>query len=332
MSETLEMKKIAAGIVATALCLLSSTASRAEDAGSFPSKPVRIVVTTSAGASSDMLTRTVARELSEIWGQQVVVENIPGASGNIGLKNVADADADGYTLVANGSGLTINANLYSDLGFDPATAFAGISQAVSNPQILVVRPDLGVKNFAEYVALAKEKNGELLFGLPGPGGIAHLANALISQRTDTKVTYVPYKGGAPAAADLLGGHTDAIIITLAAVTEHVRAGRLIPIAVTTAERSKALPDVPTLQEVGLDNFDLGSWQGFLAPAGTPQPIVEKIGADIVKALNDPEVHTFLEDQGYRITAATPAETDALVKREIVTFGEIIRSANITVED
>lgn len=326
------MKKNNLGLFAAALLSLGSLspalAQTASEIDSFPTKPVKIVVTTSAGASSDMLTRTVGRKLSDIWGQQVVVENVPGASGNIGLKQVADAVPDGYTLVASGSGLTINANHFTDLGFDPATAFAGLSQAVSNPQILVVKPDLGVKDFKEYIDLVKQKDGGLLFGLPGPGGIAHIANELIGQRTGTKVTYIPYKGGAPAAADLLGGHTDAIIITLAAVTEHVRAGRLIPIAVTTAERSKALPDVPTLQESGLEGFDLGSWQGFLAPAATPRPLVDKIGKDIVTALADPTVKAFLGDQGYNITALNPEDTDKLIETEIKRFGEIIRSANI----
>lgn len=327
-------KKYLVGLAAMLLSFAHAAPSMAQaaDAAGFPNKTVKIVVTTSAGASSDMLTRTVGRKLSEIWGQQVIVENVPGASGNIGLKQVADARPDGYTLVASGSGLTINANHFTDLGFDPATAFAGLSQAVSNPQILVVKPNLGVKNFKEYIELAKKKDGNLLFGLPGPGGIAHIANELINQHTGTKVTYIPYKGGAPAAADLLGGHTDAIIITLAAVTEHVRAGRLVAIAVTTAERSKALPDVPTLAEVGLKDFDLGSWQGFMAPAATPRPVIDKIGKDISTALADPTVKAFLEDQGYNITATGPAKTDELVKSEIKRFGEIIRSAKIVLAD
>ncbi|HTE15984.1 MAG TPA: tripartite tricarboxylate transporter substrate binding protein, partial [Burkholderiales bacterium] len=253
-----------------AVFIFGGTAQAAQigrDVSKFPERPVRIIVATSAGASSDMLTRTVARKLSELWGRPVVVENVPGASGNIGMKRVADATPDGHTLLASGSGLPISAN-QSGLGFDAATAFAGITQAVVNPAILVVRNDLGPKRFSDYIAYVKKKNGGLLFGLTGLGGLHHIANELIAQQTGTQYTYIPYKGGAPATIELLGGHVDAILITLAAVTEHVRAGRLTAIAVTTKERSKALPDVPPLAEVGLPGFNLGSWQGFLAPAKT----------------------------------------------------------------
>ena len=316
-------------------CVLAAGICRAgADVGSeiarFPDRPVRIIVTTSAGASSDTLTRTVARKLTEYWGKPVIVENIPGANGHIGLRRAAEATPDGHTLVASGSALPIVANV-SGLGFEASTAFTAITQAVVNPAILVVRNDLGPKNFADYIALAKKKNGELVFGLTGLGSLHHLANELIAQRTGTRYNYIPYKGGAPATVDLLGGHVDAILITLAAVTEHVRAGRLTAIAVTTRERSKALPEVPPLAEVGLPGFNLGSWQGFLAPAKTPRPIVEKIYRDVAAALKSPEIYEFLEGQGYNVRATPPAETDKLIQGEIGRFRQVIKAANIVMQ-
>lgn len=320
-------------LLAAALCVVASGGALAEsvtDVARFPERPVRIIVTTSAGASSDTLTRSVARKLGEYWGKPVIVENVAGANGNIGLKRAAEATPDGHTLVASGSSLTIVAN-YSGLGFDAANAFTAITQAVVNPAILVVRNDLGPKNFAEYIALAKKKNGDLIFGLTGLGSLHHIANELIAQRTGTRYNYIPYKGGAPATVDLLGGHVDAILITLAAVTEHVRAGRLTAIAVTTKERSRALPEVPSLAEAGLPGFNLGSWQGFLAPAKTPRPIVEKLYQDIAAALKSPEVYAFLDGQGYNVRATSPAETDKLIQSEVGRFHQVIKTANIVLQ-
>ena len=300
------------------------------DATGFPERPVRIIVITAAGASSDMLTRAIARKLSELWGKPVIVENVSGANGNIGLKRVADAAPDGHTLVASGSDLSIKAN-ESGLSYDPATAFAPITQAVVNPVILVVRNDLGPKTFAEYIAFVKSKDGELQFGLTGLGGLHHIANELIAQKTGTRYNYIPYKGGAPATTDLLGGHIDAILITLAAVTDHVRAGRLTAIAVTTKQRSKALPEVPTLVEAGLAGFNMGSWQGFLAPAKTPRPVIEKIYRDIAATLKAADVHDYLEGKGFIISGTSPAETGRLIQSEIGQFQRVIKTANIALQ-
>jgi len=320
---------LASAAIAFALGTAAVHAAPDTPASSFPERSVRIIVTTSPGASSDMLTRSVARKLGEIWGKPVVVENIAGASGNIGLRRAASATPDGHTLVASGSGLAINTNHGTKDGFDPAASFAAVTQAVVNPVILVARNDLGVKTFPEYIAYTKKRNGELLFGLTALGGLHHIINELIAQRTGTAYNYIPYKGGAPATADLLGGQIEAILITLAAVTEHVRAGRLTAIGVTTRERSKALPQVPPLAEVGLPGFDIASWQGFLAPLKTPRPIVAKLYQDMATALNSPEVSRFLSDQGYNVKALTPAETDRLIRTEVAQFRKVIQTASLT---
>lgn len=313
------------------LALGAAAPAGAEDAASFPSKPVHIIVTASAGASSDTLARTTARKLEEIWGQSVVVENVPGAAGNIGLEQVAEAEPDGYTIAVGGDKVPLNAIFYPDQGYDPLKDLVGVTKAVANAQIIVARPDLGVKNLQEYLALAKEKDGGLTVGTASNGGIGHLAHELLAQATDTKYTFIPYKGGAPAVTDLLGGHVDAIIITLAAVTEHVRAGRLTAIAVTSPERVAALPDVPTIAETAVAGFNVVSWQGFHVSAKTPRAIVEKLNKDFVAALNAPDVKAFLEDQGYGVVATSAEEIDKTVAEDYDRYKKVIETAGISVD-
>lgn len=318
--------------VAAAVVGLAPSAFAQSDAAKYPSKTPTIIVTAAAGASSDTLTRTVARKLASIWGVEPVVENLGGAGGAAGFEKAARTAADGLTIVVGGDKVPLSAIFFgSELSYDPIEDFSVVTQAVANPQILVVRPDLNVKTLDDYLKLAKEKDGKLVVGTPGNGGIGHLAHEILAQETGTKYTYVPYKGGAPATTDLLGGHVDAVIITLAAVTEHVRAGRLVGIGVTTAERSTALPDVPTFQEQGVKDYALASWQGFFVSSKTPRDLVEKISADIRAALTDPEVKKFLEGQGYVVVAGTPEEGDKLVRDDFRKYGEVVKAAGITVE-
>jgi tripartite-type tricarboxylate transporter receptor subunit TctC len=325
------MKRI---IISLAATVLAVGAARAQDVdvSKYPQGPVRIIVTSSAGASSDALARTVGRELGKIWGSDPVIENVPGGSGNIGLEQVARSKPDGLTIAVGGDKVPLNAIFFgSDLSYDPIKDLSTVTKAVANPSILVVKPSLGIKTVDEYLKLAKEKKGELTVGTPGNGSAHHIGHALLGQLTDTKYTFVAYKGGAPAVTDLLGGHIDAVIITLAAVTEHVRAGRLIPIAVTTAERSTALPDVPTFQEAGVKGFTSETWQGFFVPSKTPRPLVDKINADFVKALNAPEVKTFLEGQGFVVTASSAEEGDKTVRETFEKYSKVVKEANIKLD-
>ncbi|MFT0861366.1 Bug family tripartite tricarboxylate transporter substrate binding protein [Ancylobacter sp. G4_0304] len=304
----------------------------AQEAPKYPSKTPTVIVTASAGASSDTLTRTVARKLGAIWGVEPIVENIGGAGGSLGLEKASRAPADGLTIVVAGDKVPLSAIFFgAELSYDPIKDFSVVTEAVANPQILVVRPELNVKTLDDYLKLAREKDGKLVVGTPGNGGAGHLAHEVLAQATGTKYTYVPYKGGAPATTDLLGGHVDAVMITLAAVTEHVRAGRLVGLGVTTAERSTALPNVPTIQEQGVKGYALASWQGFFVRSNTPRDLVEKISADFRTALTDPEVKSFLEGQGYVVVAGTPEEGDKLVRDDFAKYGEVVKSANIKVE-
>jgi len=303
-------------------------ANAAGEADNFPNKPVRIVVPVAAGGSADKLTRTLADKLSQLWGQSVVVENIAGASGTIGAAKVAKAAPDGYTLLQQGEGLTLNAILFRELPYD-SKAFAPVIKAVVNPQILVVNPATGITSFADYLARAKAKPESISLGLPGNGGIAHVAHEIIAQETGAKVNYIPYPGGGPATLDVLGGHTDATLITLAAVTEYVRSGKLRALAVTTPYRSPALPDVPTMAEAGLPGFSVESWQGYFAPAGTPPAIVEKINRDIQTVLKAPDVHAKLEDMGFKVAGGKPGDLAASLRTEQPKYALAIKTAGIS---
>ena len=301
----------------------------ADDAAGFPSKPVHIVVPVAAGGSADKLTRVIAERLSEKWGQSVVVENLAGASGTIGAARVAKASADGYTLLQQGEGLTLNAILFDRLPYDGQKAFAPVIKAVANPQILVVNPKTGIADFRGYLARAKAQTQSISLGLPGNGGIAHVAHEMIAQDTGAQVNYIPYSGGGPATLDVLAGHVDATLITLAAVTDYVRAGKLRALAVTTSYRSAALPDVPTMSEAGLPGFAVESWQGYFAPAGTPGAVVAKINRDIQAVISAPETRAKLEDRGFKVAGGSPADMARTLAAERARYARTIQTAGIT---
>jgi tripartite-type tricarboxylate transporter receptor subunit TctC len=312
-----------------ALHPLARVAIAADAAEGFPSKPVHIVVPVAAGGSADKLTRLIAELLTQRWGQSVVVENLAGASGTIGAARVAKAPADGYTLLQQGEGLTLNGILFDRLPYDGLRAFTPVIKAVVNPQILVVNPKTGIGDFRGYLARAKAQPQSISLGLPGNGGIAHVAHEMIAQETGAQVNYSPYSGGGPATLDVLAGHVDATLITLAAVTDHVRAGKLRALAVTTAYRSSALTDVPTMSEAGLPGFSVESWQGYFAPAGTPPAIVEKINRDIQAAISAPETRAKLEDMGFKVAGGAPSDMARTLANERMRYSKTIQTAGIT---
>lgn len=314
-------------VLSPAMLAAQPLAATAADA-TFPARPVRIVVPVAPGGSADKLARTLATRLSEVWQQPVVVDNVVGASGTIGAAQVAKARPDGHVLLLGGEGVTLNASLYKNLPYDTSHAFRGVTKAVVNPQVLVVGPDLGVRSFQDYLALARRKPGELALGLPGNGGIAHVAHEMLSRQLGFKVNYIPYAGGAPATVDLLGGHIDATLITLAAVTDYVRAGKLTALAVTTPYRSRALPQVPTLAEAGAAGFSVESWQGLLAPAATPAAVVDRISRDVAAVLHAPATRSQLEDAGYVVVASSAQELDATLSRDLPRYAAVIASSGI----
>lgn len=303
-----------------------------EDVNRYPNRPVKIIVPVSAGGSADKLARTVAQKLGEKWQQSVVVENQPGASSAIGNAAVAHAKGDGYTLLLGGDALSLNALQPGKLPYDPVRDLQGVTKAVVNPQLLVVRPGLGIKTFQEFVALVKQRPGEISLALPGgTGSLQHLAVELLNERIGARTNQIPYPGGGPATLDVLGGHVDAMLITLAAATENVRNGKLVALAVTTPYRSKALPEVPTIQESGLQDYVVESWQGFAVPASTPRAIVDRINRDVVAVLREPETATLLENLGFTIAATTPEAVDQTVRDDIATYRKVIATADVTLK-
>ena len=313
-----------------ALSLPIAALARPGFAQSFPSRPIRITVSAAAGASLDILARSIAPGMSQRLGQPVIVENQGGAGGVVAMSQVARAAPDGHSLLIIGDTVMLAEHLARENG-PGLRDFAPVTLAVQASQILVTHPGTGIRTVQQYVARVRAAPGRLNMGLPGWGGIAHLVNEMLNRQLGLRVEYIPYRGGAPAALDLLARQVDAIVITLPAVTEHVREGRLVGLAVTTATRDAALPDVPTLAETVAPGFDIESLQGVLAPAGTPAAITLGLHEAIAETLATPEIRTRLSDLGYTVVAATPGAFAQRLTLLSQRLGAAIREAGITAE-
>jgi tripartite-type tricarboxylate transporter receptor subunit TctC len=310
-----------------ALCALAAAPAVAQDA--YPSKPVRIVVPYPAGGVADLLPRTVGQKLSEKWKQPVVVENKPGASGNIGMAEVARADPDGYTLALAPTGnLTVNQFLFKDLPFDVARDFQPVTVLATSPNVLVVHPSVPVKTFREFIAYAKANPGKLNFSSPGSGSGAHLAGELLNAEAGISAVHVPYKGMAPAVSDLLGGQVQMMFAGISTVLQHVRSGKLVALAIASPARSSQLPDVPTVAESGLPGFDVTSWYGIVVRTGTPPAIVSRLHADLVEALASADVKAKLATLGLDPLGNTPEEFQRMIAAESRKWSDIVRKASI----
>jgi tripartite-type tricarboxylate transporter receptor subunit TctC len=322
-------RRLLAAAPALLVALATGPAPAAE--APYPDRPLRFIVPVPPGGSVDMLARILGTHLQEALGQPVVVENHPGAGSNIAFALVAKAPPDGYTILIGWDSLAINPSLYASLPFDAARDFAPIAQTVSAAQVLVVRPSLGVSTVAEFLALAKQRGGKLSVGSPGSGSIGHLAAELLKSRAGVEWVHVPYRGGGPAIADLLGDHIDAIFLTMAAVTGYVREGKIRALAVSTAERASALPDVPTLAESGFAGYDVTSWQGLLAPAATPPAVVEKLNRETLRVLQLAAVRERLLDQGFQPVGNSPDAFAAMIRGDIAKYADLVRISGAKVD-
>lgn len=289
-----------------------------------PDRPLRVVIPVAPGGSLDILGRVLARHLTTRLGQPVVAENHPGAGSNLAFELVARARPDGLTLLVGSDPLAINPALYPRVGFDPVRDFAPVIEAVRAPQVLVVNPRSPVTDVASFIDWAKEQEGRLTVASQGNGSIGHLAGALFAQQADLRFVHVPYRGGGPAVIDLIAGHVEALFVTLPAAIEHIRGGRLRALAVTGAERSAAIPDVPTVAETALPGFDVVTWQGILAPAGTPQAAIDRLATELAAILALPEVADDLARQGFAVTADGPDRFAALVRAEAERWPVLVR--------
>jgi tripartite-type tricarboxylate transporter receptor subunit TctC len=306
--------------------------SLAAHAQGYPAKPVRMIVAYPPGGGTDIVGRVVAQKLGESLGHSVVVENRGGASGNIGTEFAARAAPDGYTiLMGNVAPNAINVSLFKSLPFDPVADLVPVSLVASTPNILVVHPSTPARTVKELIALAKAKPGVLNFASAGVGSSSHLAGELFHILAGADIVHVPYKGAGPAMVDVLSGQIQLYFATMPAAMPHVKSGKLAPIAVTSARRSPALPDLPTIAEAGVPGYEASTWYGVLAPAHTAQAVVARLHGEIVRVLADAALRERLADQGFEPVGNSPEEFGAYIKSEIVKWGKVIRDAGIRPE-
>ena len=319
-------------MIAVVLMGVAASLADASQAQSYPAKAIRIVVPYPAGGTSDILARSVGQKLSEAWGQPVVVDNKPGANGNVGADIVAKAAPDGYTLLlADIGSLAISPSVYPTLPFDPAKDFAPVTMVAYSPHILVVHPSVPVGSVKELVALAKAKPGKLNFAISGVGGAPHLAGVDFALRTGVDWVYIPYKGGAQAIADVAGGQADVTLNGMLATYPLVKGDKLKLLAVSSAKRMSAIPEVPTIAEAGVPGFESGSWQGVIAPAGTPADVVAKLNAEIVRIVGAPEMRDNLGKQGAEVRTTTPDEFGAFIRNEKSRWAKVVKEANVKID-
>jgi tripartite-type tricarboxylate transporter receptor subunit TctC len=300
--------------------------------GKFPQKTITLVVPTPPGGSTDFTARLIASELSKSIGVAVIVDNKPGASGNIGNKFVARASNDGYTLLVSYSGYHVgNPHLFKQAGWDPINDFEPIAMLTKAPQIIASRADLPVKNLQELIAYGKANPGKLNYASSGIGSIQHIAGELFEQLTAVTMVHVPYKGSGPAVQDLLGGQVDLFITTPAGVAAQVQAGKLKGLAVTSRQRLAALPNVPTAMEAGVAGYELDSWFALYAPKNTRPDVVNFLNSEINKILDKPEIRKRAEDSGTSVEIMSPVQLADFTKKELTYWGKVIKSARITVD-
>lgn len=313
-------------------CILGAFAFESVNAQSYPSQPVRIVVPFAAGGAVDTVARLVGQKMSESLGQPVVIENKPGAGGNLAADTVARAAPDGYTILLTTNGHAISPSLYRTLPFDVMKDFVPVTQLIESPLLLVASNKLPVNSLKDLVKLAKEKPGGLNYGSTGVGNPLHLSMEMLKKATGIDIAAIPYKGDAPLNTALLAGEVDLAIVPVATGRANVENKLVKGLAVTTAQRSKAMPDLPTVAEQGVPGFDTGSWQGFFAPANTPRDIVQRLYREAKKALDAPDVRERLRALVAEPVASTPEDFAQKFKDDVAKFAKIAKDANIPMQN
>jgi tripartite-type tricarboxylate transporter receptor subunit TctC len=317
------------GLAAAALAVPSvAKAAGAE----WPVKPVRVVVPFTPGGSTDITARLIGNRLQEVWGQSVVIENKPGAGGNIAADMVAHSDPDGYTIFISGPGMATNQFLYSQLSYDSVVDFAPVTMLITQPNLMCVPNSSPAKSVQEFIAYCNDNRGKVTYASSGNGTTLHLSGELFKRLARVEMTHIPYRGGAPAINDLIPGRVDVIFDNMPSILQHVKGGQLRGLAVTTRNRVAVVPDIPTIAESGVPGFDVFSWFGFFVPIRTPQDIVAKINADTNAALAYAPVKSRFEELGANPKGSTPAELAAFLRSEIDKWGPVIREARIRVEN
>lgn len=326
-------RRFALGSIASAVVLgaglLGGTSALAQ---AYPTKPVTIIVPFAAGGTTDILARIIGQALTAELGQSVVVDNRAGAGGNIGGQAAAKAAPDGHTLFMGTVGThAINASLYKKMPFDPVKDFAPLTRVANVPNLLVANPAQPYKSVKDLIAYAKANPGKVNFGSSGNGSSIHLSGELFKSLAKVDMQHVPYKGSAPAVTDLLGNQIGIMFDNMPSAIQHVRSGKLVPLAVTTAKRSPELPNVPTIAEAGVPGYEATSWFGMFAPAGTPAPVLAKLNAAIVKVLGQPDVKKKINEQGAEVYSETPEQFAAFIQAESVKWGKVVKESGASLD-
>ncbi len=328
MSKNFRRQWLQAALLAAGAAVFSVGA----QAQAYPTKPIRLVVPFTPGGVTDTSGRLIAEQLSRRLGQQVIVDNRPGASGNIGTQQVAAAEPDGHTLLLGFDGtLVINPHVFPKVGFDTLKDFAPIGKIGDAVLILVAHPNFQAKTLKDVIALSKSQAGGLSYGTSGTGGTPHIAGELLRQRTGANLVHVPYKGGGQAMTDVLGGNIPLVYTAVAGAVSHAKSGKLHAVAVSSAQRAPSLPEVPTFIEAGLNDFDINSWVGLLAPAKTPRAIVDKLNTELNAVLNDPVVRERLLTLGITASPGGPERFGRDMARDLSRYAAVVKAANIKAE-
>jgi tripartite-type tricarboxylate transporter receptor subunit TctC len=297
----------------------------------YPVKPVRLILPFPPGGGTDTLGRQVAQKMAEQMGQQVIADNRPGAGANLGVEIAVKSPPDGYTMVMITLSNAVGQTAYSRLSFDLVKDLAGIARLATIPHVLVVHPSLPAKSVREYIALARARPGQLLYSSSGAGSAAHLGGEYFASLTGVKMIHVPYKGGGPSMIALVGGEVASCFATMPSAIGFIKSGRLRGLAVTTAQRSPTMPDLPTIAEAGVKDYEMGAWYGLAAPAGTPREMISRLNAEALKAVRHPDVVSRLASAGYEITTGTPDEYTSFVRAEVEKWGKVVKAIGLKVD-
>jgi tripartite-type tricarboxylate transporter receptor subunit TctC len=320
-----------AATLATTLLLAPALAQATEPAAQWPTRPITIVVTYPPGGGADLMARLIAPGLGRELGQSVIVENRPGAGGQIGASYVAKAAPDGYTLMVDASSYAVNPSLYPRLPYDPAKAFTAIGVLARYPNVLVATQGFPAQSVKDVLALAKQKPGTVAYASSGNGSAQHLSGVLFEQRAGVDLLHVPYKGGGPAMTDVIAGQVPLFFANVASSLQHIKAGKLRPLAVTSHTRTPALPSVPTMEEAGVAGYEVYEWNAAFVPAGTPQPIAARLSEALQKVMNSPDVRKRIVELGGEVVAAPPAEAARYIDNQSRLWAKVIKDGNVKPE-
>ena len=319
------MFQVSCGVVSALWLLAAAPTLHAQQ---YPAKPIRIVVGFAAGGPTDVAARLLSQKLTEKWGQPVVVEPRPGAGGNIAAEHVAKSPPDGYTLLLPAFAHAVNPAIYPNLPFDTAKDFAPVALLITSANLLALHPSVPARTLPELIALAQAKPAQLTYGSAGTASASHLAGELLNSMAGIRLTHVPYKGAAPASVDLVGGHISAAFPSIALALPHARAGRLRLIGIASLRRAESLPEVPTIAEAGVAGFEVLSWYGLLAPAGTPVEIVQRLNQEVTRGLNEADSLERIKAIGAEPARSTPVEFNAFLGNEMAKWARVVRFANV----